>query len=67
MQQELKERGFLITDVENKRKTIKENGKYKRIPQPIFILTFQSSQNLKKEYDNAKLLNWGSRITTTKG
>jgi hypothetical protein len=54
MQQELKEREFLITDVENKRKTIKENGKYKRIPQPIFILTFQSSQH----HDTLTSVSW---------
>jgi hypothetical protein len=51
IQHELKERGFLITDVVNKIKTIKENGEYKRIPLPLFMLTFESSQDIKKVYD----------------
>jgi hypothetical protein len=51
IQHELKERGFLITDVVNKIKTIKENGEYKRIPLPLFMLTFESGQDIKKVYD----------------
>lgn len=54
---ELEQKGFKILTVENKLKRIKENGQYKYIRLPLFMLTFDKSEDIKKIHEIRELAN----------
>lgn len=50
IKQDLLDKGFKIIDVVNKIKKVKENNVEKKIPLPMFMLTFETNENIKKIY-----------------
>lgn len=51
IKEDLGNKNFKILEVVNKFKITKENGIVKRIPLPLFMLTFQNSEDIKKIYE----------------
>lgn len=64
--EELKEKNFKISDAVNMSKKVKENGKPKIVPMPLFMLIFDSNEDTKKIFEISHILHMKIKVEALK-